>query len=67
MASLRPDRYYDLQCDFCSCNWSTDFDGGREMYNDRALLIREAKRAGWGVRKGKNACPKCIERKAWER
>ena len=66
MATLRPDRYYDLQCDYCCCNWSTDFDGGREMFSSRDLLLRQAKSAGWAVRKGKNACPECAKKPAKE-
>ena len=59
MADLKADRYYDLRCDFC---WSTDFDGGRGMYTSRETLLRSARRAGWRVRKGQNACPVCVKK-----
>lgn len=36
--------------------------GGRGMYADAKTLRRHAKEDGWGVKKGKNLCPKCMER-----
>ena len=65
MAALKPDRYYDLRCDFCYCMWSTDFDGGRGMYTNRDLLVRQARHDGWRVRQGKNACPECVRNRPW--
>lgn len=59
MADLKADKYYDLRCDFCFLMWSTDFDGGRGMFTNREALLRSARKAGWGVKNGKNACPIC--------
>ena len=56
---LKTDKYYDVQCDFCGRNMSTDFFTGMAPTSKEAVMW--AKDVGFRTRLGKNICPICIE------
>ena len=60
---LKIDKYFDLRCDICYCQWSTDFEGGRGMFADAKVLRYCAKMAGWKYSRDHNVnlCPECAK------
>lgn len=57
---LKIDRYYDVSCDYCGRNMSTDFEK-----NGMALSSKQAqawaRRIGFRTKQGKNICPLCLK------
>mgnify|MGYP000905321878 CR=1 FL=1 len=60
---MKVDKYFDIQCDLCTFNRSTDFELGLETSIKR--LNKQAKAEGWKYDKEKdiNICPNCNKQK----
>lgn len=55
---MKVDRYYDVQCDHCGRNLSTDYHLG--FFTSRDTAIKVAKRIGFKTDKNnQNICPCC--------
>lgn len=59
---LKVDKYYDVQCDYCGKNRSSDFEWGLAMSIKE--LRKLARLEGWTYNKKdeKNICPECIKK-----
>jgi len=56
-AKLKIDTYYDVQCDKCAFNRSSDYKHGMEI--SLSLIRALSKTEGWTIKEGKNICPSC--------